>query len=492
MASIASTLVRIKQELGAFLPDCLIRAACQEAGHVWRERILDPVTTIHVFVQQLLHGNTAMTDLRHLSKLPVKAAAYCRARIRLPLEVLEKLLLQSSAAMRQSLSSAPVDGQSGGEGGGANGGESAGLWCGLRAYLVDGSSTIAPDTESSQKAFGQSKNCKKGCGFPVPKLLGLFCAYTGLIVQVMCFPLYTHEQSKVWMLHPLLGLGDLLVGDRGFCSFVHLAMLSARKIQGLFRIHQATIVDFRPHRKHRTGQHYRCGRQRGRMNKRQQKQARHRKRAAKKKPLPRSRFIKRLGRHDQIVEWFKPGNKPKWMNQKQFDQLPESLPIRELRFKLPQHGQRTLCVTIATTLLDPVRYPKEKIAELYGVRWRVETHFAQLKTILKMRKVKGKSADVVKKELLVYALVYNLVHAVMLQAAQRQHVTPDRISFIDALRWLRSALPGEELPDLLVNRVRPNRHEPRVVKDRANTYTKMTRPRAQLRKQLKKQAKSLK
>src|SRR5882672_2258995 len=114
----------------------------------------------------------------------------------------------------------------------------AGLWCGLKAYLVDGSSTIAPDTSDSQQAFGQPSGCKKGCGFPVPKVLGLFDAFSGLIVQVLAFPLYTHEQSKVWMLHPLLGAGDLLVGDRGFCSFVHLAMLSLRGIHGLFRIHQ--------------------------------------------------------------------------------------------------------------------------------------------------------------------------------------------------------------------------------------------------------------
>lgn len=239
MASITSTLSRIKLELSAFLPDEAILAACRDSGYSWRERLFGPVQTIHLFILQLLNFNIAMTGLRHLSKTPVKAAGYCRARMRLPQKVLEALLVQSSAAMRQVASpiGAAVDG----------------LWCGLKAYLVDGSSTIAPDTPSSQKAFGQPKGCKTGCGFPVPKVLGLFDAFSGLIVQVLGFPLYTHEQSKVWMLHPLLGIGDLLVGDRGFCSFAHLAMLWARQIQGLFRIHQKQIVDFRPYRKHRVG-----------------------------------------------------------------------------------------------------------------------------------------------------------------------------------------------------------------------------------------------
>ena len=163
------------------------------------------------------------------------------------------------------------------------------------------------------------------------------------------------------------------------------------------------------------------------------------------------------------------------------------LQVRELRVLLPRKGQRTREVTIATTLLDPVKYPKEKILELYGIRWQVETHFRELKTTLKMRKLKSQTAQGVKKELVIYALVYNLVRRIMVLAAERQKVTPDRISFLDTIRWLIRATPGEPLPDLLINPRRPNRYEPRVVKDREDTYTKMTRPRPELRKWLMRQ-----
>lgn len=451
MVSVASALERIKQDLDPFLPEASIRAACRQAGHRWRERKLGPVQTIHLFVLQVLCFNTAMTHLRHLSKAAVNASAYCKARRRLPLKVLEALLEQSAAAMHKGC-------------------VPAAWWCGLRPYLVDGSSTIAPDTPDSQKAFGQPKGCKEGCGFPVPKLLGLFDACSGLMLKVLSFPLYTHEQSKVWMLHPLLGAGDLLVGDRGFCSFVHLAMLFSRGVHGLFRIHQKTIVSFRPHRKHRA------------------KYSKGKKVSGGGKPMPRSRFVKRLGKHDQVVEWFKSAtSRPKWMDKEEFELLPESLMVRELRFWIAAKGQRTRVVTIATTLLDPALYPKEKIAELYGVRWRVETHFGELKTTLKMRKVKSKTAEGVLKELAVYALVYNLVHCLMCKAAAVQGVEPHRISFIDTVRWLLSAAPGEELPPLIVNPHRPGRHEPRVVKDLQDTYTKMTKPRRELRKALKRQ-----
>jgi len=254
---------------------------------------------------------------------------------------------------------------------------------------------------------------------------------------------------------------------------VHLVMLFSRGVFGLFRIHQRQIVDFRPHRKHRRNYSKRGRRAKGK---------------AKGKPMPRSRYVRRLGKHDHVVEWLK-GNRPQWMDEQQFTALPDSLLVRELRFVLPRKGQRTLCVTIATTLLDPLLYPKQKIAELYGVRWRAETHFAQLKTTLKMRKVKSKTSQGVLKELTVYALVYNLVHRAMVKAAEAQGVEPHRISFVDAVRWLLDAAPGEPLAQLLVVPHRPDRHEPRVVKDRQDTYTKMTRPRSELRTALKNQEK---
>ena len=459
-ASISRALARVKQDLGEYLPDESIEVACREAGHKWRERKLGPVETIHLFVLQVLAFNTAITHLRHLAGQAVNAAAYCRARMRLPLAALQRLLRDTSAAMRQTLLPA-----------GAAAGAAAGLWCGLRAFIVDGSSTITPDTPQLQKAFGQPTGQKPGCGFPVPKLLGLFDAFTGLVVELLAFPLYTHEQSKVWRLHPMLKAGDLLVGDCGLCSFAHLAMLALREVAGCFRMHQRQIVDFRPHRRERS----RCPKH-------------------KRKGRPTSTFVRRLGKHDQVVRWKRPprDQKSAWMSDAQYDALPQELPVREIRYTIPRRGQRTLCVTIATTLLDPKLYPKEKVAELYGIRWRVETHFAQLKTTLKMRKVKSRTEAGVRKELAVYCLVYNLVHAVMMKAALCQGVTPDRISFIDAARWLLSAAPGESIPRLLVNPRRPDRHEPRVRKDRGSGHTVMTRSRQALRKALKNKGKSLK
>jgi hypothetical protein len=439
--SIGRALARIKADVRAFVPDESIERAARDAGHRWRERQLGPVQTVHLFVLQVIHFNTAMRHLRHLAGHAVNAAAYCEARMRLPLDVLRKLLRDSAA-----------------------GAPSAGRWCGLRVLLVDGSSTIAPDTPSSRRAFGQPTGQKVGCGFPVPKILALFDAASGMVLEALCLPLFTHEQSGVWRLHPMLGTGDLLVGDRGFCSYVHLAMLHLRGVLGLFRVHQRQVVDFRPHRRPR-GKTHRT-RERGR---------------------PRSRFVRRLGKHDQLVAWLKPERPPKWMTHlaARFDALPAELLMREVRYHIKARGQRTRVVTVATTLRDPDQYPRERVAELYGLRWSVETHFAELKTTLRMRRVKSQTPDGVRKELAVYCLVYNLVRRVMCRAAERQGTTPDRVSFIDALRWLLSAdtaTPGADVARLVINPRREGRHEPRVIKDLQDTYRKMVLPRARSRR----------
>jgi hypothetical protein len=144
---------------------------------------------------------------------------------------------------------------------------------------------------------------------------------------------------------------------------------------------------------------------------------------------------------------------------------------------------RTREVTLATTLLDAMRYPKREIARLYGLRWEIETNFRHLKTTMKMEHLKCQSSDGVIKELMVFALVYNLVRAAMALAARRQAVhDANRISFIDALRWLRSLLRVVRtgpMPELIVNPIRPGRHQPRVKKRRMKEYDLMNKPRSE-------------
>jgi hypothetical protein len=444
VAIILSALARIKADVAAHLQAAMIERLCHELGYCWRERVLTPVVTLHAFLMQVLHGNTACDHVPHLMGGGFSGEAYCQARQRLPLALFERLL----DAVIGSLESCR---------------DQAATWCGHRTWLLDGSSCSMPDTPELQQAFGQPGAQKPGCGFPVAHLLTLFHAGTGMLQKIVAAPLRTHDMAQAWHMHGEMKAGDVLLADRGFCSFAHLAQLLSAGIFAVFRLHQRIIVSFRKGRLHIPPRPRGC-----------LKGAR---------GLPRSRWVRWLGRLDQCVEYYKPAQRPKWMTAEAYAALPESILVRELRFAIAVPGFRTKEVTLVTTLLDPVRYPAAELAQLYFDRWQVEINLRHLKQTLHLDVLRCKTVEGIRKEVCMIALVYNLVRVVTFAAAQQQAVPPDRISFIDALRWLRHARPGERLPRLIVHQVR-HRVEPRVRKRRPKQYPLMRRPRAKLRKAL--------
>lgn len=441
--SIVAAVQRIKAEVARWLEPQAVHDLCRALGHTWRERVLDPATTVHLFLLQVLHGNTACAHVPRLGDVRCTGEAYLQARARLPLALLQRLL----RGVIDRLHGATLD---------------EGRWHGHRTFLLDGTNASMPDTPELQKEFGQPGMQKPGCGFPVVNLLVLFHAATGLLIQAATAPLRTHDLARASRLHPELTAGDVLVGDRAFCSFAHWALLAMRSVFGVFRVHQRQIVDFRPHRRRATSR----SRKRGQTG------------------LPTSRWLKRLGRHDQLVEYVKPATRPVWLSVAEYAALPATVIVRELRYTIRVRGCRTQVITLATTLLDPIQYPAAAVTELYGQRWQIETNIRHLKQTLKMDVLRCKTVDGVQKELTMYALVYNLVRLVMLEAAQRQRVPIERISFVDAARWLAEAATSTAPLKLRINPHRPGRCEPRVKKRRAKPYDLMNQPRHVLRKRL--------
>jgi hypothetical protein len=439
---IDSALRRLRQDLDACLDEAAVHDACRRAGHTWRDCLLTPVAILRWFVVQVLHGNTALTHISLLAGRSFTDAALCQARARLPLSVYRAMLRSFNDALVPDT-------------------KAQGTWRGHRTFLVDGSSFSMPDTPELRARFGTSGRAKPGCSFPVARILALFHAGTGSLLEVTAAPLRAHEMASVGGMHAHLERDDVLVGDRGFCSFLHLAMLAARGAHAVIRMHHRQIVDFTPSRPH---------------------VARDATQGAK--GVPRSRWLRRVGERDQVVEWSKPSKRPPWLAEEQFAALPGTLTLRELRYDVGRPGYRTRSVTLVTTLLDAGAYPPEALAELYGMRWRVELYLRHLKTTMKMDVLKCKTVDGVLKELAVYAMVYNLVRVVMREAARRQERAVERVSFVDALRWLTDPGGEEGLPDLVVNPDRPGRVEPRVVKRRPKKFMWMTRTRAEWRKRL--------
>lgn len=443
MANIASALRRIKLDVLGVLDRELIERVCHEHHYTWRDRELDPATTIALFVQQILHGNIPCSEVRHLGGGRFSTQAYNEARARVPREVYQSLLYELYQRIAPCTRLKEY------------------LWHGHRTFHIDGSTFSMPDTPELRKVFGTPSGQKEGCGFPVAHLLVLFSAATGMLIDTWASPLRTGDVAQTPEAHLHLDKGDILIGDDTFSGYPHLALLQTQGLHGLFPVHHRRIVDFRKARPH-------CGEGN-----------------ADVAGMPTSRWIKSLGKEDQLVEYFKPISKPQWMSQSQWDSLPSSIIVRELRRTVVRPGLGKVTLTLVTTLLDPKKYSAADLLELRLRRWDVETNLGHLKTTMKMDVLHCKSEQAVRKELTVFTIVYNLVRVVMLQAAQRQEVAVSRISFADAYHWMRHARPGDTLPPLIINPRRPKRIEPRCKKRRPKEYDLMNKPRALLRKMLK-------
>lgn len=444
MVSIASAARRVKADPAAVLSRAYVDAACRRVGHRFRCRTLDPFLTITAMLVQVMHANTAIPHVVRLMDHAFSPSALCQARARLPLAVLLLLLREMSTRLRGVLDDPATPGG----------------WRGHRTLLIDGTGFSMPDTPALAKHFGTPPHQRPGCSFPVGHMVALFDAAAGLVIDMVIAAGRAGDITLAAGLRGWLQEGDVLIGDRGLCSFDHLAVLRQFGVHGLFRLHQ-NRKDHRPVRRKR------------------------RSRRPNGMPCYEPILIRRVSADDRIVEWLRPASVAAWLTGEQQSALPQTMQVRVIRFRVRQRGWRTGTIMVATTLLDTERYPAEEIAQLYASRWGIELNFRHLKRTMGMNVLRCKSVQAVRKELASFALAYNLVWLAMLEAARRQSVAPDRVSFVDALRWLQTSGATEVLPALRLNPLRPGRCEPRAVKRRPRrTFPLLTRPRDAARRWL--------
>jgi hypothetical protein len=324
--------------------------------------------------------------------------------------------------------------------------------------MVDGTTVSMPDTEENQKEFPQPRSQRKGLGFPIARLVAVISLATGVVRDLAAGPYVGKETGETALFRALwdrLEQGEIVLGDRYFASFFGIAGLKERGIDGLFRMHQLRKCDFR----------------RGR----------------------------RLGVEDHVVTWTKP-KRPDWMDEGTYAQMPEQLTMRELRVKVHVPGFRVNELVLVTTLLDGDEYSKAEVADLFLRRWGIELDLRSIKCSLKMDILRCKTPEMVRKEIWMHMLAYNLTRGVMAKAAEEHDKEPRHLSFKGALQTmtafqdkLRCATPkerehliGEMLKAIAHHDVgdRPSRAEPRANKRRPKPMRYLNEPRKQVRKRL--------
>lgn len=366
---------------------------------------------------------------------------YCRARSKLDLAALRALVNEAAQQLQ-------------------DGADPSWLWHGLHAKLIDGFTFTMPDTLENQHEFPQQKSQSPGVGFPIARACAVLSLATGAIHDLNIGPYEGKETSESALLRGMLDClkqGDVAVFDRYFCSFMMLAILRRGGVQFCARLHQRRPGDFRQG--------------------------------------------KRLGNNDHLVTWTRP-QRPSWMPREWYKRIPETMTLREVRFQVTVPGRRTETLTVVTSLTDPVAYPQEDIAELYGYRWNAELDIRDIKQTLGLDHLRCKSPVMVRRELWVTLLAYNLVRKLIATAAAVHGKQPRQLGFTLACQTILSSwmllatgacrnvqqLWGLALERIAANEVanRPGRIEPRVLKRRRHRYPLMRRPRDRLRAELEK------
>jgi hypothetical protein len=420
------TLCQMEARLGPILPaGCLDNHASKDHS---RHRRLPLSRTFWCWLWQILHGNTSCRDVvKQLSMLfalhglclDENSSAYCQSRKLILPSLLQRIYIHvAQRAFGRVPASTPLQGR--------------------RLMALDGTSVRLADTPKNRGAFPQPQSQNPGAGFPVMKIVALFCVASGAILAHATGNLFTSEISLAAQLFRSLRSGDVLVLDRGFCHYALAAWLAGKKVDVIARV-PTTIrhIDFR------TG--------------------------------------KRLGSKDALFVWKRGKKACKWMALDQWLGLPERFTVRILRVRIQCPGCRVKSLTLMTTLLDPVLYPAREIAQAYRLRWREEMCFDDLKTTLGMAHLKCLSPEMVQKELCMFLIAHNVLRSLIAQAAVNAQIQIGQISFKGArdgfaqcciamtqakskaarLRvWdeFMAGLAADKLPD------RPGRIEPRAVK----------------------------
>lgn len=229
-----ASLAELRQLFGSYFPAALLaRTASRDNS---RQRLFSLEVTFWAFLDQALtpQGPCRETVRKIMAwhrfenprgpigDMSADTSAYCQARSRLPAQTIKDINAHLAARLQANT---PADA----------------LWRGRRVKLVDGTGISMPDTAANQALYPQSKSQKPGCGFPSMNLVGIFCMGSGALLHAAHGERRAHETKLFASLWHTVEEGDVLVEDRGFCSFGAFANLHARGADVLARLPETRL-----------------------------------------------------------------------------------------------------------------------------------------------------------------------------------------------------------------------------------------------------------
>lgn len=423
-----------------FIPEYLLNPSA-EKNHS-RQRLFSKANTFWAFFSQVIDADggcmevvrkfQAHCSVHGLALPSSSSSAYCQARKKLIVGELMKILDHTVL----NLDSMPE----------------RGFLHGRRVVVVDGTGVSMPDTKANQQRWPQQRQQKEGCGFPTARICACFSLATGGLLSFKMGDKKSMELPLLRQQWETFRKGDIFLGDKGFCSYYDVANLKKRGVDSVITL-------------------------------------------ARRHPVKAEGAKQVLGENDLLIRWKKPvWHKKAAYTHEQWKALPHELILRQIHVTVTVPGFRTESFYIVTTLTDADLYTAEELAELYLQRWQVELFFRDLKTTIGMDILRGKSPEMVEKEIIMHFIAYNCIRMLMYEAAEETGTPIDRISFKGAMQALRHWRPHflsrfskrkrmqmtSALYDVIASAkvpARPGRSEPRCVKRRPKPYQLLTKAR---------------
>mgnify|MGYP003318490882 CR=1 FL=1 len=321
-----------------------------------------------------------------------------------------------------------------------------------RILALDATTFQLSDTDANRSEWPYVGGQKPGCGFPVASAL-MAHSLVGKGSEVLTMASWKAHDFRLYVeSFGSFREGDLQVGDRAFCSYTAFALLREVKADGIFR-----------------GNEW-C-----------------------RKNLPDDII---LGDGDRITVWKKCWSKHSMtVSKERRESFPDELPVRIVTATIHTRGFRDEKILIATSLTDPAKYPKEMILKWYLRRWEIEVSFRDMKTTLRYEFIRGQSPRMVKLEIEILLLAYNLMRYVMARGGKS--ATRSRFGIASTSAAVRSFLSViqsvyragrscarafSRLVKTVISDVLPRRKRRpyvRAVKRRPKPYPLLTKPRGE-------------
>jgi len=428
-----------------FIPRTLLNP--EPDGAMSRRRIFSKANTFWAFFSQVLDADggckevirklQSYASIKGVNVPSSSTASYCTARKKLD----ERMLSEIFAHTAVRLDRIPE----------------AGLLNNRRVIVVDGTGVSMPDTPKNQEVWPQSSSQKSGCGFPTARVCACFSLESGALLSYAIGNKKNNELPLFRKQWKIFKLGDIFLGDKGFCSYFDIANLKKQGVDSVVTL-------------------------------------------ARRTPVSSGGSLKKLGPDDLLITWKRPAyNKILSYSKDACEELPEELVLRQIKVTVKHLGFRTQEFYLVTTLLDAKQYPASELAELYFKRWDVELFFRDIKTTMGLDILRCRTPEMIRKEILMYFITYNCVRQLMCEAAEEANMEVRVVSFKGSVQALRSWEPHlnqtkisraeryrliSDLYDAMTNtpiRQRPGRSEPRCLKRRPKNYQLMTSPRHEMK-----------